>query len=50
MPFKSKKQRKYLFKNKPKVAKKFAKDSKKKTAVRKEVKYCSCCKTILNEG
>jgi hypothetical protein len=20
------------------------------TAVRKEVKYCSCCKTILNEG
>jgi|TARA_R110000823_G_scaffold196509_1_gene327865 hypothetical protein len=31
MPFKSEKQRKYLFKNKPKVAKKFAKDSKKKT-------------------
>ena len=31
MPFKSEKLRKYLFKNKPKVAKKFAKDSKKKT-------------------
>ena len=31
MPFKSEKQRKYLFKKKPKVAKKFAKDSKKKT-------------------
>ena len=31
MPFKSEKQIKYLFKNKPKVAKKFAKDSKKKT-------------------
>jgi hypothetical protein len=31
MPFKSEKQRKYLFKNKLKVAKKFAKDSKKKT-------------------
>jgi hypothetical protein len=31
MPFKSEKQRKYLFKNKPNVAKKFAKDSKKKT-------------------
>jgi ribosomal protein S27E len=29
MPFKSEKQRKYLFKNKPNVAKKFAKDSKK---------------------
>ncbi len=31
MPFESEKQRKYLFKNKPKVAEKFAKDSKKKT-------------------
>ena len=31
MPFKSEKQRKYLFKKKPKVAKKFAKDSKKKS-------------------
>ena len=32
MPFKSDKQRKYLFKNKPKVAKKFAKDSKKENS------------------
>ena len=31
MPFKSEKQRKYLFKNKPDVAKKFAKHSKNKT-------------------
>jgi len=31
MPFKSDKQRKYLFAKKPKVAAKFAKDSKKKT-------------------
>lgn len=30
MPFKSDKQRKYLFKFKPKVAKKFADDTKKK--------------------
>jgi hypothetical protein len=30
MPFKSDKQRKYLYKNKPAVAKKFAKHSKKK--------------------
>lgn len=30
MPFKSAKQRKFLFKNKPKVARKFAKHSKKK--------------------
>ena len=30
MPFKSKKQRRFLFKNKPEVAKKFAKDTKKK--------------------
>jgi hypothetical protein len=31
MPFKSEKQRKYLYSQKPEVAKKFAKDSKKKT-------------------
>jgi hypothetical protein len=31
MPFKSDKQRKYLYAKKPEVAKKFAKDSKKKT-------------------
>jgi|TARA_R110000744_G_scaffold300843_1_gene409961 hypothetical protein len=31
MPFKSDKQRKYLYAEKPEVAKKFAKDSKKKT-------------------
>jgi len=30
MPFKSEKQRKFLFKNKPEVAKTFAKDTKKK--------------------
>ena len=30
MPFKSNKQRKYLYKNKPKVAKKLAKHPKKK--------------------
>jgi hypothetical protein len=30
MPFKSEKQRKYLYANKPDVAEKFAKDSKKK--------------------
>ena len=30
MPFKSDKQRAYLYANKPKVAKKFAKDSKPK--------------------
>lgn len=30
MPFKSPKQRKFLFKNKPKVARKFAKHKKKK--------------------
>ena len=30
MPFKSEKQRKYLYANKPKVAEKFAKHSKKK--------------------
>jgi hypothetical protein len=29
MPFKSEKQRKFLFANKPKVAKKFAADTKK---------------------
>ena len=29
MPFKSERQRKYLYANKPKVAKKFAKHSKK---------------------
>ncbi len=33
MPFASDKQRKYLFKNKPKVAKKIAKDSKKKKTI-----------------
>ena len=31
MSFKSEKQRKYLYSQKPEVAKKFAKDSKKKT-------------------
>jgi hypothetical protein len=31
MPFKSDKQRKYLYAKKPEVAKKFAKDFKKKT-------------------
>lgn len=31
MPFKSAKQRKYLYANEPKVAKKFAKDSKRKS-------------------
>jgi len=36
MPFKSEKQRKYLFKNKPKVAKKFAKHSKKKKGGKKK--------------
>ena len=30
MPFKSEKQRKYLYANKPEVAEKFARDSKKK--------------------
>lgn len=30
MPFVSEKQRRFLFKNKPKVAKKFAEDTKKK--------------------
>jgi hypothetical protein len=35
MPFKSDKQRKYLFKNKPKVAAKFVKDSKKKKVKKK---------------
>ena len=35
MPFKSEKQRKYLFKNKPKVAGKFVKDSKKKKVKKK---------------
>jgi len=38
MPFKSEKQRKYLFANKPKVAKKFAKHSKKKTILNKKEK------------
>ena len=36
MPFKSEKQRKYLYANKPEVAEKFAKHSKKK---KKKKKY-----------
>jgi hypothetical protein len=35
MPFKSDKQRKYLYKNHPDVAKKFAKHSKKKGGKKK---------------
>jgi len=35
MPFKSKKQRKYLYKNKPDVAKKFGKHSSNKKKVQK---------------
>ena len=35
MPFKSEKQRKYLFAKKPKVAAKFVKDSKKKKVKKK---------------
>jgi len=35
MPFKSAKQRKFLFKNKPKVAKKFAADTKSKKRAKK---------------
>ena len=35
MPFKSSKQRKYLYANNPKVAKKFAKDSKNGGKIRK---------------
>jgi hypothetical protein len=35
MPFKSGKQRRYLWANEPKVAKKFAKDTPKKTAKRR---------------
>jgi hypothetical protein len=42
MPFKSEKQRKYLFKNKPNVAKKFAKDSKKKTHKMPDGTYERC--------
>jgi len=34
MPFKSEKQRKFLYSQKPEVAKKFAKDSPKKTIKR----------------
>lgn len=38
MPFKSDKQRKYLYANKPEVAKKFAKDSKRKTLLSRRKK------------
>lgn len=38
MPFKSKRQRGYLYANKPIVAKKFAKDTTKKTAKKKTKK------------
>ena len=36
MPFKSAKQRKYLYANKPKVAKKFAKHSKGKQGAKRK--------------
>ena len=35
MPFKSTKQRKYLYANKPKIAKKFANDSRRKNIKKK---------------
>ena len=35
MPFKSNKQRKFLFANKPKIAKKFVKDTRKKRKLKK---------------
>lgn len=38
MPFKSDKQRKYLYANEPEVAKKFAKDTPKKSALPKTMK------------
>jgi len=50
MPFKSDKQRKYLFKNKPKVAKKFAKDSKKKTHKNARWYYYERCQTPMKKS
>lgn len=38
MPFKSEKQRKYLYANKPKVAEKFQKDAKKSSSSTKRAK------------
>lgn len=38
MPFKSARQRRFLFKNKPSVARKFVKDSKRKKRRRKRRK------------
>ena len=38
MPFKSQAQRKYLYKNKPKIARKFEKETKKGTKLPKRVK------------
>ena len=42
MPFKSAKQRKYLYANEPKVAKKFANDSK-----RKKYKHGGCITVMI---
>ncbi len=38
MPFKSEKQRKFLYSQKPKVAKKFAKDHKKGKTIKRKKK------------
>lgn len=38
MPFKSAKQRKFLYANKPEVAKKFSKDTKSKSKKKKKTK------------
>ena len=56
MPFKSDKQRKYLYANEPKVAEKFARDSKKDGGVMKKhskkhtTKHMKVMKTAMKKG
>ena len=56
MPFKSNKQRKYLYSEKPKVAKKFARDSKKDGGVMKKhskkhtAKHMKVMNTAMKKG